>query len=60
MLVKIEAADTGWFIVLDTCRTWFTTYLEAETFVIRLRDRINAPHSLPDVTTPADETLSWR
>jgi hypothetical protein len=60
MLIKIEEADTdtGWFVVLDICRVRFSTYIEAEAFFIRLTDRINAPHSLPEHIYMADEALS--
>lgn len=60
MLIKIEEADTssGWFVVLDIWRIKFASYIEAEAFVTRLTDRINAPHSLPESSYLPDEVLS--
>lgn len=60
MLIKIEEADTdtGWFVVLYTWRVRFSTCIDAEAFVTRLTDRINAPHSLPEQIYLADKALS--
>ncbi|WP_040068293.1 hypothetical protein [Pseudomonas batumici] len=49
MLISIEEADTnaGWLVVMDAWRVKFRSYAEAEAFVEKLKDRINAPHPLP-------------
>ncbi|WP_338524910.1 hypothetical protein NUH87_04320 [Pseudomonas batumici] len=49
MLISIEEVKTnaGWLVVMNAWRVRFRSYAEAEAFVKRLKDRINAPHPLP-------------
>lgn len=49
MLIKIEEANTlaGWVVWMDAWCVKFRSYAEAEDFVKRLKDRVNAPHPLP-------------
>lgn len=49
MLIRIEEANTpeGWIVWLDACCVRFHSYAEAEAFVTKLEDRINAAHPLP-------------
>jgi hypothetical protein len=60
MLIKIVEADTntGWFVVLDAWRIRFRSYIEAEAFVEKLTERINAPHPLPEYSEPFEEVPS--
>jgi hypothetical protein len=60
MLIRIEKVDTnsGWFVVLDAWRVKFRSFVEAEAFVIKLTERINAPHALPEYNEPFEELPS--
>jgi hypothetical protein len=49
MQIRIEEANTpeGWLVWMDAWRANFRSYAEAEAFVKRLEDRVNASHPLP-------------
>lgn len=49
MLIGIEEADkySEGIVVIGACRVRFRKYAEAEAFVEKLKQRINAPHTLP-------------
>lgn len=49
MLIDIEETDKAFacFVVIDTWRIRFCSYAQAEAFVERLKERINALHLLP-------------
>lgn len=57
MLIRIEdvITTTGWCVVLGSWRVSFRSYVEAEVFVERLRERIKAPHPLPEYSDPVEE-----
>ncbi len=59
VLISIEEADThsDWLVVIDVWRVRFRRYAEAEAFVEKLKDRINAPHPLPiSINRPVAES----
>lgn len=43
-----EAAERGWIVKLGLCAVPFATQQAADQFVERLRQRLEAPHRLPD------------
>lgn len=49
MLLKIEKANTaeGWVVWMDAWCVKFRSHAEAEAFLRRLKERINAPHFIP-------------
>lgn len=49
MQIRIEEANTpeGWLVWIDAWCVKFRSYAEAEAFVKRLEDRVNAAHPLP-------------
>jgi len=49
MLIRIEEVKTpeSWVVWMDAWCVKFRSYAEAEVFVKRLEDRINASHPLP-------------
>ena len=49
MLIRLDDASAPecWVVWMDACCAKFRSSAEAETFMKRLEDRINAPHPLP-------------
>ena len=49
MQIRIEEANTpeGWLVWMDALCVKFRSYTEAEAFVKKLKDRVNAAHPLP-------------
>ena len=43
-----EAAESGWIVKLGLCAVPFRTQQAADQFVERLKQRLEAPHWLPD------------
>lgn len=48
-MIRIEEAKTpeGWIVWMDAFCVKFRSYAEAEAFVKRLENRVNAAHPLP-------------
>ncbi len=47
-----EAAESGWIVKLGLCAVPFRTQQAADQFVERLKQRLEAPHWLPDEMLP--------
>jgi len=49
MLIKVERGRTSddWIVWMNACCVKFRSYAEAEAFVKKLKDRINASHPYP-------------